>query len=264
MMPEKQTVMHNSEQVAAKKAGNPYFEPAYVKGRHDILDRFKEWRERIENKDLPKAEKDWEVIWALTGPDETLEKDAKIHAGEEHKATEYNQTRRRFETALEVAREVTAVRLEKNVSEVTSADIAEQGPIVYWNGKASTNDYLLKLIESGKFEEEFHFPPSRIRISQNRDVQHTNHQLVDFPADMLSTSGKAVIISDIYHLPRVEENLRGHPEKFTTGNTVLFPSLPSEFPSGQFRNVHREIRNIPLYKERGMFSEKEIKPPKKE
>lgn len=253
---------YNTEAVEAKKRMNPHFEPDLAEGRHEMLERFKEWRERLKSGDFPHPEKNWEVIWALTGPDETLEEGARPHKGEEHKATDYNQTRRRFETALAVAREVTAVRLNKNVDEVTHTDMAEHGPIVYWNGKAATNDYLRELIRSGEFEKQFGFPAKRIRITENRDILHTNHQLAEFPVDLLPEDGKVTIVSDVYHLPRVEENLKGHPEKFNSENTVLFPSLPSEFPSGQFGNIRREVKHIPEYKKRGVFSENEIKSPK--
>ncbi|KKW11527.1 MAG: hypothetical protein UY50_C0011G0003 [Parcubacteria group bacterium GW2011_GWA2_49_9] len=200
MTPEKG--MYDPEVAGARKEQNPYFKPEYVAGRHAVIERFKEYREKIEKGDLPKPAQDWEVIWALTGPDQTLEEGAKIHKGEEQKATSYNQTRRRFETALAVAREVTAVRLSKEVSEVTDSDIEKEGPVIYWSGKASTNDYLAQLIEAGEFEKQFHFPSSCVKITENRDIQHTGHQFAEFPKELLPEGKKVVIISDVYHLPR--------------------------------------------------------------
>lgn len=83
-----------------------YFDPKYVESRHKIAEEYRGLAEQ----ELPAPEKDWDVIWALSGPEETLEEKAGAHPGEEHKNIGYNQTRRRLETALQVAREVTALR----------------------------------------------------------------------------------------------------------------------------------------------------------
>lgn len=228
-----------------------YFEPKNVAFRHKIV---KEYRDLAEQ-ELPIPEKDWGVIWALTGPEETFAEEAKAHPGEEHKTTNYNQTKRRFETALQVAREVTAVRCGKEAAAVTPADIKEQGPIVYWGGKAAINDYFKKFVESGEFEKNYNFPVQNIKITESRTIQHTDHQFEYFPRELATEEGKVVIVTDFYHLPRVRRYLEKYKDKFPAGKSVLYPAQPSGLP---LKTTLQEIKKIPLYVEKGVFPPEDL------
>lgn len=228
-----------------------YFDPKYLESRKKVVREFRE----LAKKEPPAPEKDWEVIWPLTGPEDTFAKAAQAHPGEEHKTAKgYNQTRRRFETALAVVREVTAARLRKPRDEVTLDDIKAHGPCIYWNGKAATNDYLRELIESGKFEDEFHFPGSRIRITDARDIRHTGDQFEKFPQDLFPPEGKVAIVSDLYHLPRVKRTMRKYPDKFPIERSILYPSQPLTLPT---KNALREAKNIYLYSKKGILPTEE-------
>lgn len=228
------------------ETGNSYFDQEQVDSRHKIMAEYRELAKQAP----PLPEKDWGVIWALTGPEETFAEGAKAHPGEEHKTTGYNQTKRRFETALRVAREVTALRLGKEVEKVTSADIKEQGPIIYWGGKAAVNDWFKEFVRSGDYGKTYDFPVENIKITDSRTIQHTGHQFEEFPQDLIPENSKVAIVTDLYHIPRVKRYMKKHQDKFPAGKSLVYPSQPSVLPK---RATLQEIRKILLYSQQGIL-----------
>ncbi len=228
-----------------------YFNQEYTDSRHKVVEEYRE----LAKQKLPIPEQDWSVIWALSGPETTLEENAPPRPKESHKAVHYNMTKRRFETALQVARSVTARRCGKKIAEVTPEDIEKQGPVVYWNGSAAQNDYFKEFIKNGELMKNYGFPGSKIQITESRDIEHTDHQFEDFPKSLISKDNKVVIVSDFEHWPRIKRYLIKHQDKFTAATSVFYPAQPSELP---VKIALQEIRKIHPYTKQGILPKDEV------
>ena len=177
----------------------------------------------------PKAETDWGTIWVFSGPEINFE--GTINPCEAARArTDYNSTQQRFETGLDVARQVTAIRVHKPVEEITLADIEEHGPTIYWSGTAKHNDYFRDYIRPGGLvETAYHFP-----------------------AEYITPEQRVVMVSDLYHLPRLKRYAKKHEDKFPAERLVLYPAQPQRLP---IKNTLGDLRNIYLYLKKGFIKE---------
>ena len=226
-----------------EKAEN-YHDPEWVESRHKVVGELRE----ISEKELPKPEFDWGTIWVISGPELNWEGD-KINPGE--RSAGYNQTRKRWETGLKMAREVTALRLNKKLNEVSIDDIKKHGPTIYFNGTKAHNDNFKEFARpGGQLETEFDFPSSNVRISENIGIKHTDHQFEDFPKDMLVEGNKLVIVSDLYHIPRLTRYADKYPDKFLAKQTVFYPAEPLTVPVAP---TLREARKIHTYIKGGIL-----------
>lgn len=201
-----------------------YHNADWVKSRHKIVDELRE----ISEKELPKPESNWEVVWVFSGPELNWEGN-KVNPGE--RSVGYNQTRKRWETGLKVAREVTACRLNKKPEEVTMEEIKKSGPKIYYNGTKEGNDNFREFSKpGGQLEIELNFPSSNVVISENADIKHTGNQFEDFPSGMVLPGNKLVIVSDLYHLPRLKRYTEKYHDKFSQEQTVFYPAEPLTVP----------------------------------
>jgi uncharacterized SAM-binding protein YcdF (DUF218 family) len=214
-----------------------YFDPEYRASRKKILEELKE----IVKKEPPKPEKNWGLIWVLTGPEYTFED--KPAEGEK-----FNQTKQRFLTGLEIARQVTALRLGKKPEEITIEDIEKFGPSIYYNGRKEHNEYLKRICEEKRLEKEFNFPSSKIIITSNENIKYTKDQFDDFSPDLVAKEDKVIIVSDLYHLPRVKLLCDKYEFKLPPEKFILYPSQPKSLPVGA---TLKEIRKIYPLQEKG-------------
>ncbi len=129
----------------------------------------------------------------------------------------------RINLGIELVRQITAMRLNKNVSEVTKADIAKHGPIFLYNGRLDQNENLHKASQNPSFP----IPPEKLRIEKIADDfdpknNNTYTQFQRFPQDLLGNSRKIAVVSSLYHLPRIAR----HPN----ANTVVaaHPAWPDK------------------------------------
>ncbi len=223
-----------------------YHKSEWEKARKAIV---KELRE-ISDNGFPETQTDWEIIAALSGPEE-----GNIFDKENVGNSGYNETEARLATAIDVAKEVTAKRLTKEVSEVTLEDIRSSGPIVYFNGLAAQNEFLATEDAMSILEERYGFPREKLKITTNPNIKHTGHQFLDFNEQLPPEGqGKMVLVSDLYHLPRMRRYLGLDTNNLTPENTVLYPA---KFENGKMRlNVRLtldEIRKIYPYIEKGIL-----------
>jgi len=221
-----------------------YFDPEYRASRKRVGQELREFAET----QPPSPEPDWGVIWPLVGPELTFEEQAPTVTEEAKKTVAYNQTKQRFETAINLARQVTALRLGKPFVEVTIADISQAGPTVYWNGRVEHNENLAKIVASGDLEKKYHFPVSKILITTSQRITNTKDQFEDFPDSILPAQEKLVVVTDLYHLPRSKRYLQKYPNKFPPDRMVLYPSQPVSLPP---KMALRELKNIFPYSKKG-------------
>lgn len=222
-----------------------YFDPEWVKSRRGVVRELREYAEH----GPPEPQANWDVLWVLSGPQ--LDWDGvQITPGEQ--PANYNQTRKRWETGLQLARRVTALRLKKTPDEVTMEDLATNGPMIYYNSVAAGNDLFQEFVRpGGRLETEQHFPGSKVKITANREIKHTGHQFEDFPADLIQENRKVVIISDLYHLARVKRYVEKFYEKVPPENVVLYAAEPTSLP---IKDTLGEIRKIYKYAQAGIVS----------
>lgn len=226
--------------IAKRKKDNPYFTPEYTASRHRYV---KELRELAEQ-GPPEPQEDWDSIYVFSGPESSI-------SDEPADAISYNQTRKRLETGIRIARAVTALRLGKRAEEVSLEDMTTMGPAVYFDGYEAHNIEMKRMLADDSFESEFSFPTEKFSIGQG--TIHTGDQVTKLPSEPLKSSRKIVLVSDWYHIPRIERYI---------GSRFDIQNIPIEkvvlaFPSDarvSTRRAFGEAKRIHPYWKKGDLS----------
>ena len=228
--------------------------------RRKVLEDMKE----IGRGENPEVEEDWDLIWVLSGPpidirenfaDGTREAlfpkgDRETKIASDDVTNKRNESRRRLETGIKVAKGVCALRLKKDIKDLTVDDVLQHSPAIYWNATDWSNDNMRWAMGEGFFEKTYSFPREKIIVSPNLGIMNTGDQFRKFPEEFVEKNRKIVIISDIYHLPRAKRHLHKKGSKITEQNTVLYPSEPKSVPVGKALG---EIKKVPKYIEKGIL-----------
>jgi hypothetical protein len=206
-----------------------------------------ELREMLEE-GSPVPEKDWNHIYVFSGPEITFEDPP-------HESGPYNQTQFRLETGIDIARQITALRLNKKYDDVTAEDIRMAGPTIHFDGYSGHNTYMRTVIAEKRLGRDFGFPDEKFILPDEKSRQHTAHtgeQIAHFPDEIIADDGKFVIVSDLYHLPRIKRYLGGKydAKKIPTERVVFYYAAPARVP---VRAALREARNIHPYHKRGFL-----------
>ena len=206
----------------------------------------------------PETKADWNLIWAFSGPHGFHQSGTWVKKGPDGLyqdiGTEVNEAITRFIAATQIVRQVTALRVGKNVEDVTLDDIRVAGPKIFYNEWDWQNDDLRELFFEENGEKQFEFPKENLIIPQNSQVMHTGHQFEKFPDEVLNVlgeNGKFVLVSDLYHLPRIKRHAWKRFTKATVDRMVFYPSQPL---FGSFRLFRGEIRRVVEYGKRGNLS----------
>jgi len=220
--------------------------------RREVLEKMKE----LAYSEAPEPKEDWDLVWVISGPPIDIKEDfsdesKKVLFREGDKiagrdiADKRNESRERMETGLKIVREVTAKRLGKKAEDVTADDILNNGPNIYWNATDWANDNIREAMEEGFFEEKYKFPSKKIVVAPpDSGIEHTGHQFERFPEELAEASRKIVLVSDIYHLPRVVRYLDVDYSKIPAEKVVVYPSEPRKVPVGKALG---ETKKIPSY-----------------
>ncbi len=203
--------------------------------------------------EAPEPAQDWNLIWVLSGPPIDIAERFDI-AGEvlfEHGASDaegdikrrINESRERLEMGISIAKRVAALRLGKEEGELTPEDLKTSSPDIYWNARDWANDNLSARIAEG-FLDQYGFPAEKVIVSPNLGIKNTRDQFEKLEEAVVPTEGKVVIVSDTYHLPRVE--LAN--DKLDEGRVVFYPSETGDPKKKRRIPVAKaldEIRSIP-------------------
>lgn len=204
--------------------------------KRKVLDELKE----IRNTEPFSPQNDWDLIWVLSGPQETFEEE-----GEKG----WNETRERLETGFELVKKVTAVRMDKKDSSmVTTDDIRVYGPKIFFNGWRHQDEDIERIRDSGIFEEKYKIPSENITFAKDERIDNTPDQFKWFPQDLIEKSRKIVLVTDAYYLPRAkrisQRQLIDNISNPLPGDKLIFiPSATLRFPLGASRS---EIRKTNL------------------
>ena len=219
-----------------------YFNPEHSASRRKVLVELKTMAEA----EPPKPQEDWDVVWVISGPE--IDFAGNVNPGEKV-IPNYNQTKQRFEAGLKIARDVTALRLQKQPEEVTKEDIENSGPSIYYNAKAASNEYIREIAQPNNLlETKYNFPGQKIIVTNNESIMNTDHQFEDFPAEMTKPNAKIVIVSNLHHLPRIKRYVQKYPEKLPSEQVVLYP-VPvqkNEIPATTYMGEIKKIQVKPL------------------
>ena len=170
----------------------------------------------------PKVEKDWDVVWVLSGYDTGWEKGS--------------DTRRRLEWGI---------RLAKKIHKVQGSKL----PQVYISGYDQHNQNLKKWRSEDFFEEKYSFPKKNLIVGPQEHIRHTGDQFALFPRTFLKGDKKIVIVSDAYHLPRV----RRYVEKYFPHQTYRFVFYPATPLTMSADDIRRELQKIITYSRKGII-----------
>jgi uncharacterized SAM-binding protein YcdF (DUF218 family) len=226
--------------------------------RREVLQDLKEFGRG----EAPDPKEDWDLIWVMSGPDidiaEDFEKDRKVLFNTTDKAAEkdvikkINESRERFETGIKIAKEVAALRLGKKPEEITLDDLKDFSPDIYWNGGDWQNDNLRQRIAEG-FLSKYNFPAERVIVSPNLDINNTGDNFKQLEDSVIADRRKIIIVSDTYHLPRINMFLHAPECKIKEEDTVFYQSEPRRVPVGKALG---EIKKVPKYLAKGILGKK--------
>ena len=181
-----------------------------------IRSEFRQWLNQ------PRPQKDWDIIWVLTGYD-----------------TSWNtgsDTRRRLEEGMRLAKKIAKINRGKS-------------PSIYISGYDEHNANLKKWRMEGLFEEKYSFPKKNVLIGPLEHILHTGDQFKLFPRKFLKGNKRIVVVTDAYHIPRVERYV----EKFfpQERERFVFYPVPSAAPSAV--RIKKEVQNIIKYSQKGII-----------
>jgi len=215
-----------------------YHDSDYRADRHEYVDEIRAILER----GLPAPETDWNTVWVISGPEEKFG-----DPGE--KKGEINQTKNRFETGLNIAKMVAALRAHKELWDTELSDLTKFAPNIYFNGTDEQNDSIREMVSKGAFETEYNFPPKRILISPNLGIKHTGDQFTLYPKAHIPGEGKLVAVTDLYHIPRVRKCFKKYPI-MPEERIILYPATPTTLP---VQRALSEAKKIFQYIKRGIL-----------
>ncbi len=181
-----------------------------------IRAEFSEWKAR------PKLQRDWGILWVLTGYD-----------------TAWNtgsDTRRRLEGGMHLA---------KRVSRMKGGTL----PTIYISGYNEHNRNLRKWRTESFFEKNYSFPRNSLMVGPLERILHTGDQFKLFPRKFLKGNKKIAIVTDAYHIPRVERYVeRFFPQE---RERFVFYPVPSTTPSAV--QIRKEVQSIIKYSRKGII-----------
>ena len=190
-------------------------------------------------------QEDWDLIWVLSGPETSI-------TDESSGKKERNITRDRLLTAFVLSKRVAALRSRKKIKELTRKDIFRLAPSVYYNGTDEQNKDLDSLSHDRRWEQKYNFPAEKIKISPALGIQHTGNQFKTFPKKLVNDNRKIVLVTSLYHLPRVKRYFgsRYNTSQISIENVVLVPAEPRCLPVNL---DSREARKMQMYEKRGIL-----------
>ncbi|OGD90161.1 hypothetical protein A2W45_00520 [Candidatus Curtissbacteria bacterium RIFCSPHIGHO2_12_41_11] len=178
------------------------------------LELVREFRE-FEN---PTPTPDIDIVWVFSGHstyDEQLQPSPLAYTITDYAKFFRKEDRQRIARGIGLVKEVTALRLNKDKSEITEEDIQKAGPIFFYNGTGRQNHVLREAIADGKIA----LPQDKIIISEispkldpTPQEANTKTQFEQFPDDLLQKilghKGKIAIVSHLYHLLRIRRQAK--------------------------------------------------------
>lgn len=156
--------------------------------------------------------------------------------------------RARLKVAAFLMREITAKRLNREVSEITDEDVINNGPYLHYAGTPWENDHLKEAIKSGEIkiplEKLYSYSEIEDPSGNKRTIGNTADQITGFK--MPEKPRRIVIVDHPAHLVRVLHMFGMFPERIPEG-AVLQP-FPIPTPKdGEFDYAKMELKGTLAY-----------------
>jgi len=180
---------------------------------------------------------DWDLIWVLSADQLDINRSYKNRR---------NETRERFETGINLAKQVGSLRTGHGQSQITLENIINHTPKIYFSGYNNHNKLMTKYVNELYFEHQYNFPGTNIIIGPTEDNIHTDSQFQKFPEELISKNRIIVIITDAYHIPRCRRYLIKYLKKFPKEKFIFYPSKPIVLTE---KSIKLEINKILKYTE---------------
>ncbi len=170
----------------------------------EIIEEYREHRN-------PPITSDIEIVWVLSGPGLYDPSISQLETYQRKTLSEL-EDRQRLDFAVELVREITALRLAKDKSQITKEDIAKSGPTLLYNGRLDQNENLRQASQ----KPEFPIPADKLKITAiSNDLDpakaNTKTQFEKFPQDLLESALKdkkrIAVVSHLWHLPRARRTI---------------------------------------------------------
>ncbi|MCC8369813.1 MAG: hypothetical protein LN566_00240 [Rickettsia endosymbiont of Stiretrus anchorago] len=212
----------------------------------------------------PQIDKDIKYVWVLSARHSYNKMPIISHAqniGAVDKEDGYNRMR----LGIEIAKEVAAKKLNKQVSDLTYQELKEYGPIILFNGGAYDNGLLKEVLDNNQIKDYpkenfyiFALPENQANTSGQFKNLYKEHE--DGNIDLNNT--EIAIVTHAYHFPRVYRYFDNKPnfDFFYNHNTkpIIF-LVDRKFETiGVNNELKQELLKLPNYIEKDFVSEKYI------
>lgn len=163
----------------------------------------------------PPITEDIDIVWPISGrgnysgqPTEYLLHNPEFASSELFRIDDRDQTN----FAAQLVKQITALRLNKDIADITPEDIIGHGPVLLYNGTNVQNEQLKKAIDSSSFP----LPKEAVRIEKLSETDdpkdaNTRTQFERFPQelleDLISSGHKIALVQARWHLPRIARTI---------------------------------------------------------
>lgn len=182
----------------------------------------------------PKIYPDTDVVFVVPGPGEYSQKLPPYEEKPDryqHLSWARKMDRARVRAGVILVKEITALRLEKNVKEVTSEDILAYGPWLHYSTTPWENEHIKGVLA----QEVVKFPPGKTimyedivgRDGKTRPIVNTADQLegLQFPEGL--TPRRIAVLSHAPHLVRIMHMMEKYKDRIPEGTIVQPFPIPT-------------------------------------
>lgn len=181
--------------------------------------------------------------------------------GAEDKEDGYNRMR----LGIDIAKQVAAKKLSKQVSDLTYNELKEYGPMILFNGGVEGNSLLQEDLDKNEIKDYpkenfyiFALPENQANTGGQFKTLYKEHE--DGNIDL--NNAKIAIITHAYHFPRVyrySDNKPNFDFFFNHNTTPTIFLVDRKFETNGVDNeLKQELLKLPSYIQKGFISEKYI------
>jgi hypothetical protein len=186
---------------------------------------------------------DVDVVWVLSGHGTA---DSKQETGVFQGRS---MDRERIDAGVKIVTQVTANRVGKTPEDVTQDDIAESGPLFFYNGEPHQN-VAMKLLAGA---DDFPIPNNKVQI-ESIPTNNTPGQVVSFGENITGKERTVVVVTHAQHVPRSDRYLAHHADAIPGNPQFVFHPVPeTKVAAGA---VLGEITRIEAYAKKGDLAER--------
>ncbi|KJW03203.1 hypothetical protein REIP_1227 [Rickettsia endosymbiont of Ixodes pacificus] len=237
---------------------NLEFDPANEKIRKNFISEI----QNIYATENPEIDKNIKYVWVLSARHSytkiPINSDTQ-NIGAADKEDGYNRMR----LGIEIAREVAAKKLDKQISSLTYEELKKYRPMILFNGGAYDNSLLKEALDKNIItdypKESFYIftlPENQTNTGRQFKTLYKEHQNSNIDLN----NAEIAIVTHAYHFPRVNRYFDNKPnfDFFFIHNTkpIIFLVDRKFETMGVDNELKQELIKLPNYIEKGFISKK--------